>query len=122
MNVAFLFDSLHPTLEGIVGYTVMGVILGTGVLQESNRHMRISRGEVLTGSIALLAESPTSQCLNEVSEKVYAPNELDRLLRDRSVTPFGRGKVWCWLFQNMSASPSQDLHESLLASPAYLGA
>ncbi len=122
MNVAFLFDSQNPTLGGSYGYTVMGMILGTGVLQASNRHIRISRGEVLTSSIVLLAESPTSQRLIEVCEKVYAPKELDLLLRERSVTPFGRGKVWRWLFQNMTSSLARDLHRPLLASPAYLGA
>src|SRR5579871_1680291 len=121
MNVAFLFNSQHSTLGGISGYTVMRMILGTGVIQASNRHMRISRGEVLTSSIALSSGSPTYQRLIEVCEKVYAPRELDLLLRDRSVTPFGYGKVWCWLFQNMTPSLARNMHDLLLANPAYWG-
>lgn len=121
MNVAFLFDSQHPTLSGVYGYTVMRMILGTGVLQASNRHMRISRGEVLTSSTALLGESPTSQRLVEVRKKVYAPRELDLLLRDRSTTPFGHGKVWCWLFQNMTASLARKHARFARGQPRVLG-
>jgi hypothetical protein len=48
MDIAVLFNPQHPPLGGVYGYAVMRLILGTGVSQSSNRHMRISRGDVVT--------------------------------------------------------------------------
>ena len=50
MDIALLFNPQHPALDGIYGYAVMCLILGTGVLLASNRHMRISRGDVVTAT------------------------------------------------------------------------
>ena len=71
MTVALLFNPQHPTLGGIYSYTIMRVVLGTGVLQASNRHMRISRGDVITASI-------------DVRHELYVPRDLDLLIPERA--------------------------------------
>src|SRR5260221_1387412 len=109
MDTALLFNPQHPALGGIYGYAVMRLILGTGVLQASNRHMRISRGDVVTASI-------------RVRKDLYVPRNLDLLIKEREDALFGHAKVWSWRFQNATTEIAGRLHEALHPCPAYLGA
>jgi hypothetical protein len=116
MEVAFLFDC--QALDGMYGYAVTRLILETGVLQASERHMRVSRGEILTANIA----RSTGQPLVDVCKHVYTPRELDLLILGRTDTFFRCARVWCWRFQNATDEIARRMHEELLASPAYRGA
>ncbi len=48
MNVAFLFNSDHPSIAGCYGPRVMEKVLQTGVLQAAQRSMRVSVGDTGT--------------------------------------------------------------------------
>jgi hypothetical protein len=120
MNVGFLFNSDHPTFRGFYGYPIMRLILGTGVLQKNDRHMRISIGDVLTYSVVATSETPTRKRLVTICNEVYQPTELDLLTGDRNV--FGQVTIYCWVFQNITDQLARSLHAGLLPNPAYLGA
>jgi hypothetical protein len=51
MNIALLFDAGRPGYGGWYGATIMRAILGTGVIQRSNCHMRTSIGDILTSRL-----------------------------------------------------------------------
>lgn len=109
MDIALLFNPQHPTLSGSYGYAVMRLILGTGVLQSSNRHMRISRGDVVTTT-------------TEASKALYVPRNLDLLIHERKDALFRPAAIWCWQFQNATVEIAARLHEALLSCPSFLGA
>lgn len=48
MNIAFLFNSDAEEYGGIYGDAIEAKILQSGVLQNIQRHMRVSVGDVLT--------------------------------------------------------------------------
>ena len=91
MNIALLFDPQHPTLGGMYGYAVMRLILGTDVLQSSNRHMRISRGDVVTAS-------------TNASRDLYVPRNLDLLIHEREDALYRPAKIWSWQFSQRDCS------------------
>ena len=109
MDIAVLFNPQHPTLGGVYGYAVMRLILGTGVLQLSNRHMRISRGDVVTTT-------------TEGGKKLYVPRNLDLLIHERKDALFRPAAIWSWRFQNATVEIAAELHEALLRCPSYIGA
>lgn len=122
MNVAFLFNSDHPSLGGYYGPPVMGLILGTGALQADNRHMRVSVGDILTYMAASQSSTPTFAYLKELCAAVYQPILFDQLDKTRLSDTFTTATVYCWLFQNMTESTALRLHERLGAVDSYLGA
>lgn len=122
MNIALLFNSDHPALGGWYGGAVMDRILGTNELQAVNRSMRISVGDVLTYSAASRSKTPTLASLVQLCQAVYRPKDFDRLILDRLNQTHGKATVYCWLFQNMTASIGDALHSQLHPDPTYLGA
>lgn len=122
MNIAFLFNSDHPSLGGWYGGAVMDRVLGANELQVADRHMRVSIGDILTYGAAADSETPTVQFLVQLCRAVYKPNRFDRLLRNRLDATHGVATVYCWLFQNMTALVGSALHKKLTSDPAYLGA
>jgi hypothetical protein len=107
MDIGLLFNPQHPTLGGVYGYAVMRLILGTGVLQSSNRHMRISRGDVVTTT-------------TEASRELYVPRNLDLLIHERTDALFRPAAIWSWQFQNATVEIAVQLHEALLRCPSYI--
>ena len=123
MNVTFLFNSRLSIRRWLLLLPpIMRLILASGVLQASNRHMRVSTGDVLTYSAAARSPTPTRTFLVELCKRVYQPSELDMLLRVRLEATYAHATVYCWLFHNMTERIASDLHAKLIAEPAYLGA
>lgn len=122
MNVAFLFNSDHPMVGRYYAPPIMELILGAAVLQNQERSMRVSVGDVLTFGGASQGESPTYDFLEELCRRLYVPSSFDRLLRDKLEATFRTATVYCWLFQNITEEAAQKLHEQLELSDCYLGA
>lgn len=122
LNIAFLFNSDHKSLDGWYGYKVMKKILGTMVLQETQRHMRISIGDILTYGAAAQSRTPTIEYWVQLNRAVYRPARFNRLIDKRLEASHGNATVYCWLFQNMTASIAESLHSKLSSAPYYLGA
>jgi hypothetical protein len=121
MNIAILFNSDHPIFGGYYGYPILKRILETRVLQSESRHMRVSIGNILTHSLVAESKTPTMSFLLELCQEVYRPIEFDRLLNERLIATYGKAKVYCMLFQNMTSKIADKIHERLLPDPAYLG-
>lgn len=122
MNIALLFNSGHPSLESGYGSCVMERILGTRVLQDARRYMRVSVGDVLTDFAVTKSRTRTRSESIKLCDSVYRAKEFDRLVRNRLETTYGRATVFCWLFQNMTVEIAEALNSNLLPDPAYLGA
>ncbi|WP_143136081.1 hypothetical protein [Burkholderia ubonensis] len=97
----------------------MEMILGVGALQGAGRYMRVSVGDILTYS---LSPRRTYSDLDSLCRTVYRPIKFDRLNMSRLEATFTTATVYCWLFQNISVSLAQDLHEGLVGNDSYLGA
>ena len=99
----------------------MDRILGAGVLQEANRHMRVSIGDILTYSAASASETPTVAFLVGLCRRAYQPKVFDKIIHERLEATHGKDTVFCWLFQNMTEPVGDALHKNLVSYPAYLG-
>lgn len=121
MNVAFLFNSDHPDLDGYYGSPIRDLILGTQVLQHAERHMRVSIGDILTFGAITQSGNRSVAALIDLCRAVYRPRQFDRLLRDRLEPTYHSATVYCWLFQNIVPSTSESLHAALAQDPSYLG-
>lgn len=123
MNIAFLFNSDHPSLSTSYGSSVMKNILSTGILQSEDRNMRISIGDILTYPAATQSSTPTFRYLNELCINVYTPDSYDNLISEKLYETFTTATVFCWLFQNMTSKCANALHNKLIKSDtSYLGA
>lgn len=122
MNIAFLFNSDHPSLGSFYGDQVMDRILSARVLQGANRHMRVSYGDILTYMAAARSSTPTTDYLVMLCRAVYQPKHFDFLIHDRLEATHGKATVFCWVFQNMTASIGKALHTKLRRKKSYLGA
>src|SRR5271156_436173 len=119
MNVALLFNSSHPSLGKWSESPVMERILRTRVLQETNRYLRVSVGDVLTYSAVTQNKDRTKTELIRLCCSVYQPKLFDRLILDRLDVMHGEATVFCWLFQNMTTQVAEDLNVRLHQDPSY---
>lgn len=119
MNVAFLFDSDAEEYGGFYGDAIQAKILGTGVLQNVKRHMRVSVGDVLTYMYSGRAglEGHLDLC-----RQTYDPAKYDKIIWDRLEPTFGTRTVYTWLFQNMPVGIADRLNAILSSDETYLGA
>lgn len=122
MNVAFLFNSDHASLGGCYGPPVMDSILSTGVLQNSVRQMRVSIGDILTHMVGSQGSANPASYIKSLCNNLYQPIHFDRLDRNQLSATHATAIVFCWLFQNMTESVAQALHDRLNQDPSYLGA
>lgn len=110
MNIAFLFNSEHPSLGNYYGPPVMDLILGSGVLQTYSHNMRVSVGDILSYISACNNKTPTKSYLIELCLNVYKPVNFDRLDLPRLTNTFDNATVYCWLFQNMNQISAEAIH------------
>ncbi|WP_131721631.1 hypothetical protein [Xanthomonas sp. NCPPB 1128] len=122
MNIAFLFNSDHPSLGGYYGPPVMDLILKTGILQNEVRSMRVSVGDILTFSAAGESKDPTYDYLVQLCRKVYVPNSFHHLNMEKLEATFRNATVYCWLVQNITSAAAQLLDQKLDPVDCYLGA
>src|SRR5438105_4681058 len=95
----------------------MNRILGTQVLQATDRRMRVSIGDILTyGAVETRAQ------LMDLCRAVYQPMNFDRLIHARLDATHGQATVFSWLFRNMTVSIAEAVHDRLADDHAYLGA
>ncbi|WP_029655332.1 hypothetical protein [Marinobacter daepoensis] len=116
MHVAFLFDSDDPKYNGFYGVPIRNEILGTNVLQESGRHMKVYIGDVLTFSKA--NDKPHYV---ELSEKIYFSHKFQKLDVKRIRDTYFQKTIFVWVIENITTSIANRLHEALKTNSAYLG-
>lgn len=119
MNIAFLFNSAHPSLGS--WYPILERLLGANELQSADRHMRVSVGDIATYGVAARSATPVAY-LVDLCRMVYLPTKYDRIMRDRLEETYSKATVCCCVFQNMTPLIADALHPKLTGDPAYLGA
>ena len=120
MNVAFLFNSDHPSLGGYYGIPLLEKVLSTGSLQKSSRFMRVSVGDIMTH---MASAGKTFEYLESLCHEVYKPRDYDRIHWNALHATYRTATVYCFLFQNMTEKCADELNQRLIdIEPAYLGA
>ena len=123
MNIAFLFNADHPSMNGSYGFYILKQILATDVLQNSMRNMKVKVGDILTFSAATQSATPTYEYLDKLNKAVYLPKTFNKLLYKKLETTYKQATVYCWLFQNMTDKTANILHDKLKQNnEIYLGA
>lgn len=122
MNIAFLFNADHPSMNGMYGYHILKLILKTNILQNTKRNMKVSLGDILTYSAASQSNTPTYDYLEQLNRMVYTPNSFNKLLQDKLEDTYNKATVYCWLFQNITIEIANLLHNELKNNIIYLGA
>lgn len=120
MNIAFLFNSAHPSLGS--WYPILERLLGANELQSTGRHMRVSVGDIGTYGAAARSATPTVAYHVELCRLVYRPTKYDRVMRNKLEGTYAKATVCCCVFQNMTPLIADALHSKLYGDPAYLGA
>jgi hypothetical protein len=110
MNAAFLFNSDVPKYNGSYGTPILNTVLGGHIVKESNRHMKISIGDVLTFGKPL-----------HVFEKTYFTDMRSQLFELKLRATFNVATVYSLTFENMTYQIALELHEELKNDSAYLG-
>lgn len=116
MHVAFLFDSDDPKYNGFYGNPIRNEILGTNILQESCRHMKVYIGDVVTFSHA-----KDKLHYIELSESIYFSHKFQNLNAERIRETYFQKTIFVWVIENITELISNRLHEALQANSAYLG-
>lgn len=116
MNIALLFNSDMPKFRGMYGDAIRQIVFGLGILQRSNRHMKVSVGDVL-----IYGNSKTWQHYDELTDRVYFMGAWSLLLEDRLRATFRKATVYALTFENMTETIAKELHAALAKEESYLG-
>jgi hypothetical protein len=116
MNIALLFNSDQPKFRGFYGDAIRQIVFGLGILQRSNRHMKVSVGDVL-----IYSHSRTSQSYDELTDRVYFSGTWSLMIDDRLRATFRKATVYALTFENMTETIAKELHAALDSEESYLG-
>lgn len=116
MNIALLFNSDHEKYQCDYGNPIREAVFDTGIVQKSNRQMKISVGDVLLHMYAL----PDSGNA-DLAEMVYFGGSWAKLLEEKLRATFGGAVVYAMIFENMTQDIAVQLHAALLVDASYLG-
>jgi hypothetical protein len=116
MNVAFLFNSDDPKYRGIYGDSIRNKVFGLGILQASNRHMKVSVGDVL-----IYGNAKSWVEYDALTERAYFAGTWSEFLLDRLRATFRKATVYALTFENMTRKIALTLHEALRRDESYLG-
>ncbi len=84
--------------------------MAVGVIQKSDRHMKISVGDVLT-----YGRPP------ELLYRTYFSHTMNNYIGERLHSTFNRATVYALIFENVTLSIAHELHEGLTNDEAYIG-
>jgi len=114
--IAILFNSDDPRFDGYYGPPIRDFVFGTGVLQSSNRHLKIAHGDVLVYS-----HSKTSEDYRRIAEATYFAGTWSTIQADRLRATYLKQTIWAWVIQNATRMLAERLDTALRADSAYLG-
>lgn len=116
MIIAVLFNSDDPKFGGYYGPPIRDIIFGAGVLQSSNRHMKVKHGDVLIYSHARAHDD-----YERIAEATYFGTHWSRVKAARIRTSYMRETIWAWIIQNVTHQIAEDLDAALSSESSYLG-
>ena len=116
MIIAALFNSDDPRFDGYYGPPIRDLLFKNGVLQSSNRHLKISRGDVL-----IFSYSKTVSDYRSLAEKTYFAGTWSTVQAKRLRATYNEETVCAWVIHNATKNIAEQLDLSLSADDAYLG-
>lgn len=116
MIIAILFNSDDPRFDGYYGPPIKDLIFGTGVLQSSNRSLKIAHGDVL-----VYRHSKTAAEYHRIAEATYFAATWSTVQAGRLRATYLKQTIWSWVIQNATRSLAEQLDTALRADAAYLG-
>ena len=116
MNVALLFNSDAPKYGCTYGQPIRRAVFGSGIIQASGRHMKVSVGDVL-----IYSKSRSWAHYDELTERTYFAGTWTLFLEDRLTATFRKATVYALTFQNMTKEIASELHAALISDDSYLG-
>lgn len=116
MIIAVLFNSDDPKFGGYYGPPIRDRIFATGVLQSSNRHMKVKYGDVL-----IYSRARTYQDYERIAEATYFGTTWSRIKEERIRGSYMRETIWAWIIQNVTHQIAEDLDNALSSESSYLG-
>lgn len=116
MIIAVLFNSDDPKFKGYYGPPIRDIIFGTGVLQSSNRHMKVKHGDVL-----IYSHARTHEDYERIAEATYFGTNWSRVKVERLRTSYMRETIWAWIIQNVTHQIAEHLDAALSSESSYLG-
>lgn len=121
MNIAFLFNADHHMFNGSYGFPIKKKILETNVLQETNRNIKISVGDILTFSTISQSKNRTYEAFYQLNKKVYTPSKFRNLIQPKLENASREKTIYCVYIKNILETTALLLHEQLLSYEPYLG-
>jgi len=116
MTIAFLFNSDDPQFDGFYGGPIRNLIFSIDVLQQSNRHMKVSIGDVLFYSYA-----STEQEITNLANSTYFWHPWHHLFEKKLHNTYYNSTVFAWVIQNITEKIGHQLHARLTSHSSYLG-
>lgn len=116
MIIAILFNSDDARFNGYYGPPIRDLIFGTGILQASNRPLKIAHGDVLVYS-----HSRTEADYRRIAEAAYFAETWSTVQAERLRATYLKQTIWSWVIQNVPRHLADQLDAALCQDPAYLG-
>jgi hypothetical protein len=116
MNIALIFNCDAPEYCYGGGLAIEKKVLQTGIMQRSERHMKISAGNVLIRS-----QSKTWVDYDDLCERVFFFSSWARLHEARLRATFRKARLYAVVVENMTSGIAEDLHKALTSDESYLG-
>lgn len=116
MNIAILFDSTDPKFRGNYGTPIREEIMGTSILQGSNRRLGIRHGDVLIHSHA--------RCQDEyerIAEETYFAPTWSLLNSERIRKSYMWHKLYAIVVENVTLQLAEDLDAAIQVESSYMG-
>jgi len=115
MNAVFLFDSGWFGRDVNYATAANSLLLKTGVVQASGRHMKMGFGDVGTWGTKL--HKP-----DVLVQRVYSSPTWERVSRQKLKATYDRSTIYAAVFHNMTLEIAEQLHGAVAEQPSYLGA
>jgi hypothetical protein len=116
MNIALLFNSDAPKYDGSYGGPIRRAVFGLWIIQASQRHMKVSVGDVL-----IYSSSKTWTDYDTLTERIYFAGTWSLFLEKRLRKTFRKATVYALTFENMTKAIATKLHAALTSDDSYLG-
>lgn len=116
VNIALLFDWRAYDDAGNYWWATRTEVFGSGAIQRSGRHMKLSVGDVLASRMK--GVSPEQLCVATLASSEWQRFEDE----PRLIDAFFQHTLFAMVFENMPRNLASTVHDALADSPGFLGA
>lgn len=114
MIIAILFDARAYESTGNYWWATRKLLFSTGIIQSSNRHMRLSIGDVFVG----IHQGYDPE---KMYQAAFGESGWKLLHEGRLQHAFYKSVIFGMVFENMPSTLAEELHAVMSPNPGYLG-